>query len=143
MLLNFRDLILHVRIELSGCIVINKKKEILVLFRKKYGHYELPGGKVELNETIEQAALRECKEETGVNLELIKYIGYEEFEIEEKKFRSHNFLAEIKENEKPSVTEPNIFESIMWLNTNEYMKYNCASNVRSLCNKINKGEIEI
>ncbi|MCK9626947.1 MAG: NUDIX hydrolase [Bacteroidales bacterium] len=131
------------RIELSGCIVINKKKEILVLFRKKYGHYELPGGKVELNETIEQAALRECKEETGVNLELIKYIGYEEFEIEEKKFRSHNFLAEIKENEKPSVTEPHIFESIMWLNTNEYMKYNCASNVRSLCNKINKGEIEI
>ena len=143
MLLNFRDLILDVRIELSGCIVINEKKEILVLFRKKHGHYELPGGKVELNETIEQAALRECKEETGVNLELIKYIGYEEFEIEEKKFRSHNFLAEIKENEKPSVTEPHIFESIMWLNTNEYMKYNCASNVRSLCNKINKGEIEI
>ena len=131
------------RIELSGCIIVNDKKEILVLFRKNHGHYELPGGKVESGETIEQAALRECKEETGVDLELIRYICYEDFEIEGKKFRSHNFLAKIKGNGKPYVTEPHIFESVMWLNTKKYEKYNCATNVRSLCNKINKGEIKI
>jgi len=134
---------MDVKIELSGCIIVNEKKEILVLFRKKHGHYELPGGKVEQGETIEQAALRECKEETGVNLELIRYIGHEDFEIEGKSFRSHNFLAKIKGNEKPYVTEPHIFESVMWLSTKEYDKYNCAPNVRNLCNKINKEEIKI
>jgi len=32
--------------------------------------YELPGGKVKLNETIRQAALRELKEETGLTAKL-------------------------------------------------------------------------
>lgn len=131
------------RIELSGCIVINEKKEILVLYRKNHEHYELPGGKVEPGETIEQTALRECKEEINVDLELIKYLCYEDFEIEGKKFRSHNFLAKVKGNEEPYVTEKHIFEKVMWLNTKEYEKYNCASNVRSLCNKINNEKIKI
>lgn len=34
------------------------------------GYYVLPGGMVECNESVEQAAMRELKEETGIEVEL-------------------------------------------------------------------------
>jgi 8-oxo-dGTP diphosphatase len=37
--------------------------------------YEFPGGKVEVNETAEEAAIREVKEETGGIVNTIDYLG--------------------------------------------------------------------
>ena len=51
-------------IEAAGGIVRNKKKEILFIFRR--GKWDLPKGKVEENETIEETAIREVEEETGL-----------------------------------------------------------------------------
>ena len=31
---------------LSGCLVVNENKELLLLYRKDHNHYETPGGKV-------------------------------------------------------------------------------------------------
>src|SRR5512139_1202444 len=51
----------------------------LVLIRRKnppfQGHFALPGGFVELGETVETAAVREAKEETGLDVELIRLLG--------------------------------------------------------------------
>jgi ADP-ribose pyrophosphatase YjhB (NUDIX family) len=61
-------------IEAAGGIVQNNKKEILFIFRK--GKWDLPKGKLEKNESIEECAQREVEEETGVkNLCLKKKIG--------------------------------------------------------------------
>jgi ADP-ribose pyrophosphatase YjhB (NUDIX family) len=48
----------------AGGIVWNKQKELLMIFRR--GKWDLPKGKVEDNESIETAALREVEEEAGV-----------------------------------------------------------------------------
>jgi 8-oxo-dGTP diphosphatase len=53
--------------------------EGIVLIRRRnppyQGFYALPGGFVEVGETVEEAARREAKEETGLEITLLKLIG--------------------------------------------------------------------
>ena len=48
----------------AGGIVKNNQNEILFIFRK--GKWDLPKGKIEKNEKIDEGALREVIEETGI-----------------------------------------------------------------------------
>jgi ADP-ribose pyrophosphatase YjhB (NUDIX family) len=60
-------------------LVVNSKNEWLVV-KKRYGglngKWSLPAGFVMANETIDQAAVREVKEETGINCQLLGMIGF-------------------------------------------------------------------
>lgn len=57
----------------AGGMVFNPKKEILFIHRK--GRWDLPKGKVDNGETLEEAAVREIEEETGVEgLKIIRFI---------------------------------------------------------------------
>lgn len=52
------------KIVAAGGIVENDNKEILLIFRR--GKWDLPKGKLDEGETIEQCAVREVEEETGL-----------------------------------------------------------------------------
>ncbi|NOU19465.1 MAG: NUDIX domain-containing protein [Bacteroidales bacterium] len=52
-------------IKASGGLVQNSKGEYLFIFR--YGKWDLPKGKLEPDEKIEDAAVREVSEETGIS----------------------------------------------------------------------------
>lgn len=68
------------------CLVVVEDKEnnsILMVKNKRglnQGYYNLPGGKIELNETIEDGTIRECIEETGITPINLKTIGKIEFQ---------------------------------------------------------------
>jgi 8-oxo-dGTP diphosphatase len=49
----------------------------IVLVERKYEPlgYALPGGFVEVGETVEKAVLREVKEETGLDAQIVKLLG--------------------------------------------------------------------
>lgn len=51
--------------------VVNENKEVLLIRHKKLKKWLPPGGHIEINEDSETAALREVKEETGLDVELI------------------------------------------------------------------------
>jgi ADP-ribose pyrophosphatase YjhB (NUDIX family) len=52
------------RVDAAGGLVKNEKEEMLFIFR--LGKWDLPKGKLTENETLEKAAIREVKEETGL-----------------------------------------------------------------------------
>jgi 8-oxo-dGTP pyrophosphatase MutT (NUDIX family) len=51
-------------LEAAGGVVRNAEGELLLIYRR--GNWDLPKGKIEKNETIEDAAIREVEEETGL-----------------------------------------------------------------------------
>lgn len=60
-------------------LVICKKGGSWLLTRHSERGLEFPGGKVELGETIEEAAHREVMEETGARIKELQFIG--EYEV--------------------------------------------------------------
>ena len=49
-------------------IIVNSKNEALIGYASMTTHFEFPGGHLEGDETLDQALIREVKEETGIDL---------------------------------------------------------------------------
>ncbi|CAM3859531.1 MULTISPECIES: NUDIX hydrolase [Paenibacillus] len=58
----------------AAAIVVNDKNELLLIKGPRRG-WEMPGGQVEEGESLSQAAIRETKEESGIDIEIIKFCG--------------------------------------------------------------------
>jgi len=64
-------------LRLAAGVIILKNDHILLVHEKN--HWSLPKGKREKNETMQQTAIREAKEETGLDVELISTAFVSEF----------------------------------------------------------------
>lgn len=58
----------------AGAIVMNDQQEILLITGPRRG-WEPPGGRVEVGESIRDAAIRETKEESGIDIEITAFCG--------------------------------------------------------------------
>jgi ADP-ribose pyrophosphatase YjhB (NUDIX family) len=56
-------------------IIFDEKKRILLQLRSDVKQWGIPSGNVEPGETIEEAAIREMKEEANVSIQIQKLIG--------------------------------------------------------------------
>ena len=66
-------------------LVFNDKKELLLNLRTDTNTWGIPGGSMELYETIEETAVRELKEEAGISadeLELVTILSGKEYYFE-------------------------------------------------------------
>jgi 8-oxo-dGTP diphosphatase len=55
--------------------VVNEAGQLLAVRRRDNGHWEPPGGILELDETIQAGLVREVQEETGVQVEPVALSG--------------------------------------------------------------------
>lgn len=58
----------------AGAVVMNDQNQILLIKSPRRG-WEPPGGRVEAGESIKAAAIRETREESGIEVEIITFCG--------------------------------------------------------------------
>ena len=119
------------------CVLIEDGKIVITKYLKgnKIGYYDIPGGKIELGETPEEAAIREMKEETGIDVLNLTQKGFFEVEYPDRKFSFNVFIANEYQGNLQNFEE-NISE---WINIDELLsKEKILSNVLMLDEKINK-----
>jgi 8-oxo-dGTP diphosphatase len=58
----------------AGAVVVDEEGKILLIRGPRRG-WEQPGGQVEEGESIQDAVIREVKEETGIDIEVTKFCG--------------------------------------------------------------------
>ena len=120
-----------------GCIVINEKNEVLLIHHNS-GHWDFPKGHVEDGETEVETAIREVKEETGIDVKVNEKFRYtivyspKENIIKEVVF----FLAtNISNNKNPQLEE---VSEVQWVEYNEALKIITYDDTRELLIKLKK-----
>jgi ADP-ribose pyrophosphatase len=103
-----------------GALIVNDKNETLLLkrtskTRNEAGFWSKPGGGVEFGERVEDAVKREIKEELGVDVELVNFLGFTNHIIDSEKqhWIAFNYLAKITGGELKNL-EPEKHEEIKW-----------------------------
>lgn len=76
-----------------GIFIFNQKGEVLLLRSHKWpGMYVVPGGHVELGERLEEAAIREAKEETGLDIYDLEFINFQQFIYDPAFWKRRHFI---------------------------------------------------
>lgn len=104
-----------------GVLIINDEGKIFLTKRGSHatnerGTWEIPGGKVNFGETLQHAAIREAKEEYGIDIELIEQFVAQNHLIpgEHQHWVPTSFLCRIVGASKPSIMERDKCDEIGW-----------------------------
>lgn len=113
--------------EAGRAVVFDEEGNIALLSVSKENYYKLPGGGIEEGEDKMIALYRECQEEIGCDIEVIKELGFivEYRKIFNLKQTSYCFLAKVKGPKgKPDFTnsEKEKGFEVVWLPYSEALK---------------------
>ena len=128
-------------------LVFNDKNEILLNLRSDTNTWGIPGGSMELHETIEETAVRELKEEAGIcadKLELVSVLSGDEYYFEYPNgdkmctvivlFKVLNYTGEIKVSDNES-------KQLKFFSLDELP--NMESRAKAIIDKIKNGKIKL
>ena len=103
--------------------IIKKDNLYLVTQRNRDKHmglkWEFPGGKVEANETLQEALTREIYEELNININVYEKIAEEKYKDSEINIVLHYFLCSIKDGD----ISLNEHEAMEWVDKTDFDKY--------------------
>jgi ADP-ribose pyrophosphatase YjhB (NUDIX family) len=101
-------------------VIVQRDSQILFVERKKdpfKGHLVFPGGFVNEGEKIEDAALREVKEETSLSVELVDILGVYSDPARDPRghIMSTVFIGKISPNDKTEEKAGDDAKALKWL----------------------------
>jgi 8-oxo-dGTP diphosphatase len=110
---------------LAVSAAIVREGKVLVVRRARppaHGLYTLPGGVVELGETLDQAVAREVREETGLDIEPVALAGFRETVVRDAAERVERHFVILCFAARCSAGEPVLNEELSearWLDQSE------------------------
>jgi len=99
-------------VEDAGRVLIGRRPEGVSLG----GFWEFPGGRVESGEIPEEAAVRECQEETGLQVDVVGVYGCRDYQYSHDLVRLHFFACRPVSLVTPS-------EPFRWVRRGELSRY--------------------
>lgn len=114
----------HVTPKVGVAVIVRKatKDGCAVLMGKRKGSHgagthSFPGGHLDLNETIEQAGIREVEEETGIKLKSVRKVAYyahHKFPEHGREYITLYLVALVPEDTEAELKEPHKCEGWFW-----------------------------
>jgi 8-oxo-dGTP diphosphatase len=103
---------------------IIKKENTYLIVQRNRGKYlglkwEFPGGKVEPNESFQEALLREIHEELNIDINIHEKLAEEKYKDSEINIVLHYFLCSIKDG----TIKLNEHEAMSWVDKKDFGKY--------------------
>jgi mutator protein MutT len=131
-----------------SAVIVKNQKIVLVKrgVEPAFGKWSFPGGAVELGEAVRDAAIREVKEECGLEVELVTDVPMDVYDImtpdKDMRLRYHYVLLQFLARPKKGTLKPtsDVTEA-RWVSLDEIENYDLTESVRSFFKK-HRNELE-
>jgi 8-oxo-dGTP diphosphatase len=100
-------------IRAAGGVVMSDDGRVAVVHRPRYDDWTLPKGKLEPDETFEEAALREVWEETGLHARTVRELPSTEYPVRGRPKRVRYWLMSVESDDDFSPNDE--VDQLRWL----------------------------
>ncbi len=116
--------------------IIIKNNTYFIAQRNRNKHlglyWEFPGGKVEKNESFNEALKREIKEELNIDIQINEKLGEENYKDDKINVKLHYFICSYLKGE----IKLNEHENSAWVKKENFYKYSFAEGDKDIISKL-------
>lgn len=131
-------------LRLAGCVIADGAGRLLLIHRNtdKYVHWEVPGGKIDAEESARDAAVRELKEELDILVSIVKPLGEVTFTDRGTEMQYNFFVANIAGGE-PRIVEEHLHDAVEYIDITRPSELVFSKAAECLIRELNAGSFVI